>query len=77
MANLTLSIDPELLKKARKIAIDKDTTVNAMVRKFLEELVGKESEEEHDVVTRLRALYERTEVPVGRISWSREELHER
>ena len=30
--NITLSIDEEIVKKVRKIAVDKDTTLTAMVR---------------------------------------------
>ena len=33
--NITLSIDEEIMKKVRKIAIDKDTTLTAMVRDYL------------------------------------------
>lgn len=35
MSNLTLSIDDDLLKKARLYAVAHDTSVNAMVREFL------------------------------------------
>ena len=77
MANLTLSIDANLLKKARMIAIEKDTTVNALVREYLTELVERESSESIDIANRLRAIYERTTVPIGKITWSREDLHER
>ena len=35
MPNLTLSVDEETIKKVRKIAIEKDTTLTAMVRNFL------------------------------------------
>ena len=33
--NITLNIDEEIVKKVRKIAIDKDTTLTAMVRDYL------------------------------------------
>ena len=35
MPNITLSIDDAVIKKVLKIAIDKDTTLTAMVREFL------------------------------------------
>ena len=56
MANLTLSIDSDLLKKSRKIAIDKDTSVNALVREFLEALVRREIITTVDVINRLKDL---------------------
>ncbi len=37
MANLTLSIDDELLKRARIRALEADTSVNALVRAYLED----------------------------------------
>ena len=44
--NLTLSIDEELLNKARVLAAIKRTSVNEMVRGFLERLV--EEAKQHD-----------------------------
>ena len=38
MSNITLSVDDEIIKKVRKIAIDKNTTLTAMVRDFLTEV---------------------------------------
>ena len=38
MANLTLSIDDETLRRARIRAIELDTSVNAIVRTYLEEI---------------------------------------
>ena len=77
MANLTLSIDSDLLKKSRKIAIDKDTSVNALVREFLEALVCREIIATDDVIIQLKDLYEKTSVQIDKIRWTREELHER
>ena len=35
MPNITLSVDEEIIKKVRKIAVDKNTTLTEMVREFL------------------------------------------
>jgi hypothetical protein len=40
VANLTLSIDDDLLKRARLKALEHDTSVNALVRTFLDGYVG-------------------------------------
>ena len=37
--NLTLAVDADILRDARKIAIDEDTSVSALVREFLADLV--------------------------------------
>ena len=42
MANITMSIDDKLLKAARKIAVEKDTSLTGLIRGYLEELVEKE-----------------------------------
>lgn len=72
MQNLTLAIEDELLKEARKLAIDRDTTVNQMVREFLESMVRQASDR---VAARERLLSRR--YPIGEISWTRDEIYER
>jgi hypothetical protein len=39
MANLTLSIDDDLLQRAREAALRERTSVNALVREYLERYV--------------------------------------
>jgi hypothetical protein len=39
--NLTLTVDEELLRAARKLALDQDTSVNQLVRDYLAGLVEK------------------------------------
>ncbi len=43
MSNITFSLEDEIIKKARKIAIDKNTTLTAMLRNYLKSVVEKES----------------------------------
>lgn len=47
MSNLTLSIDDELLEKARLYAIAHDTSVNAMVREYLSSIAAQVTEAHH------------------------------
>ncbi|WBQ12465.1 DUF6364 family protein [Hyphomonadaceae bacterium BL14] len=47
--NLTLAIDDDLLDRARVVAAVRRTTVNAMVREYLERVV--QEEREGDTVT--------------------------
>lgn len=75
MANLTLSLDDELLQKAREAAVREHTSVNALVREYLKQYVNARER-------RLRALDALDEV-AGRTEsasserWSRDSLHER
>jgi len=75
MANLTLSVDDELLQKAREAAVREQTSVNALVREYLEQYVGAR-ERRLRALDALDALAERTD-SVSRGRWSRESLHER
>lgn len=40
MANVTISIDEETLRRARIRALERGTSLNALVREYLERLVG-------------------------------------
>jgi hypothetical protein len=75
MANLTLSVDDDLLQKAREAAVREQTSVNALVREFLEQYVGAR-ERRLRALDALDAIAERTD-SASRGSWSRESLHER
>jgi hypothetical protein len=77
MRNITLSVDDEILDKARVVAAEKRTTVNAMVRKFLSEVAGRD-EKQAEARKELLRLMERSK---GRMradfKFDREETHER
>jgi hypothetical protein len=77
MANLTLSIDDELLKRARIRALERDTSVNSLVRRYLEELASDGSTPSG--IAGFLALTESIHAgsgPSGR-QWTRDELYER
>ena len=40
---ITVNIDEEIVKKVRKLAIDKDTTLTAMVRDYLTSIAGSDA----------------------------------
>ena len=48
MSNITLSVDDEIIKKVRKIAIDKNTTLTAMVREYLKSIAERDQIEKED-----------------------------
>ena len=43
--NLTLSIDEDLLKSARKAALEMNTSVNSLIREYLQKVVEKQKNE--------------------------------
>jgi len=46
MKNITVSVDNEIYRRARIKAAEQDTSVSALVRRFLIELAGGESDSE-------------------------------
>ncbi|PIP43645.1 MAG: hypothetical protein COX17_05815 [Deltaproteobacteria bacterium CG23_combo_of_CG06-09_8_20_14_all_60_8] len=45
MTNITLSVDETIIKKVRKIAIEKNTSLTAMVREYLEQMAARDGAE--------------------------------
>jgi plasmid stability protein len=77
MANLTITIDDELLKRARLRALERNTSVNALLREYLTAFAEAGS----TVVARKRfaAIARAANSGSGSKgrSWSRDDLHER
>ena len=44
MPNITLSVDDDIVKRVRKIAIDKNTTLTAMIREFLTSVAARDAQ---------------------------------
>ncbi len=77
MANLTVTIDDELLKRARVRAIEQGTSVNSLVREYLISFAGG-SPLKHamdDVITMSRQS--KAGSGAGGRAWKREDLYER
>lgn len=74
--NLTLVVDEDLVLAARKIALDRRTSVNQLVREYLAGLV-EEAGRRRMARERLKRVFKRGLVETGARRWSRDELHER
>lgn len=76
MANLTLAIDDELLRRARIKALEEGTSVNALVRQRLEDYVAAPTPEAAlaDFLARARQSTA-SSGPRGR-TWTRDDLYE-
>ncbi len=74
MADLTLSIDENLLQKVREVAVREQTSVDAVVREFLIRYVDARSRQ-YRAPDALDAVAERNVSRSSR-SWSRDSLHE-
>lgn len=77
MPNLTMTIEGDVLKKTRKLAVEKNTSVTALVRTFLNRLAVKEEQSSEAVIAELQKYFHAPGVVIGPRTWRREDLHER
>lgn len=77
MANLTLSIDDEILRRARMRALELHTSVNALVRAYLESFAGDDPARQ--AVTEFLAIADTVRASSGPLghTWKREDLYDR
>ena len=74
--NITLSIDEAIVKKVRKIAIDRDTTLNAMVRDYLTSVAESDAVVRKEQADALMASTERLARDMGPRGWTRDDLYD-
>ena len=74
--NLTITVEDEVLKRARIRALEENTSVNAILREYLESYAGV-SARRRDALEHLLRLSRRGEAGRGDATWTRDELHER
>ena len=77
--NVTLSLDDRLVKKARKIAVERDTTMTGMIREYLENLVAEDTaygrkRRERETLER---SFQELQFRVGKRTWKRADLYAR
>ena len=76
MTNLTLTVDEDILRMARIRALERGTSVNALVREYLTNLAAHE-DRANRARARLRQLSKQSQGRLGKKTWTREELHDR
>jgi hypothetical protein len=74
--NLTLTIDEDVLLAARKVALDRKTSVNQLVRDYLAQ-IACEKDPREGAWAELEELFRTTPIDIGPITWTREDLYER
>ncbi|ORW72570.1 hypothetical protein AWC22_24370 [Mycobacterium riyadhense] len=74
--NITLSMPDELVRRAKILAAQRDTSVSGLVARLLEQLVGDVRDYDDVAVEERRLMKEGIGLRVGEITWSRDEVHE-
>jgi hypothetical protein len=77
--NITLSLDDDLVRKVRKIAVERDTTLTGLVRDHLEKLAVEDSASGRRRREReaLERSFEKFLFRVGKRTWKRSDLYAR
>lgn len=73
--NLTLRVEEKTLSKARRIAAEHSTSVNALIRGYLDELISGETRQEA-ARKELATLCRKSPAKIGNKTWSRDSLYE-
>jgi hypothetical protein len=76
MANLTITVDEESLKKARIRALQEGTSVNALLKQFVD-AYGGVYREQQQAVGRIVAISRSARSRRGGRRWTRDDLHQR
>ena len=76
MANVTITVDDKLLRRARIRAAELGTSVNAVLRAYMEAWTGA-ADEPRRAVEALLSASKRSRSSSGGRRWTRDELHER
>lgn len=76
MANLTISIDDELLRRARVRAARQGTSVNAVLREYMQSWAAGTNERTRALTSLLKRSSKARSARAGR-AWTRDDLHER
>lgn len=76
MANLTITVNDDSLKKARIRALQEGTSVNALLQEYLDSYSGVRRAQQ-DAVEKILTVSRQSKSRRGGRNWSRDELYER
>ncbi len=76
MANLTIAVPEEVLKSARRRALEQGTSVNALLRDYLSRFAGTQSARVK-AAQRVLELSKSARAGRGKAHWTRDDLHQR
>jgi replicative DNA helicase len=76
MANLTITVPEEILKSARRRALEQGTSVNALLRDYLNQLAGTQPAQAN-AAKRVLELSRTSRSGRGKAKWTRDELYQR
>lgn len=75
--NITLSLPAEVIRKAKVLAAQRDTSVSALVKELLESLTGEVEDYDTAWAEEEQLMASGLGMRVGTIDWSRDDIHAR
>lgn len=75
--NITLSLPEDLVRRAKVVAAERDTSVSALVAELVENLAGGSSDYARAWDDEVAVMKHGTGLSVGDLTWTRDELHQR
>ncbi len=75
--NITLSLPADLVRRAKVIAATRDTSVSALVADYLSSLTEDEDDYERLWRDERQLMAQGLPMRVGKLTWSRDDVHER
>ncbi len=75
--NITLSLPDDLVRRAKVLAAQRDTSVSALVAELLQQVAGSDLDYADAWAREELLMAEGIGLRVGEISWTRDELHQR
>ena len=74
MKNITVSVEDEVLAAVRGYAVERNSSVNALVREYLTN-IAQHDDRARRARARIRLLNKKAAGQLGNKTWSREELY--
>ena len=75
-SNFTLTLEADLLRAARKVAIDRNTSVNQLVREYLTQL-ARGSDRQSKAIEAIQDVFLTSRYMMGLETWTRGDLYDR
>jgi hypothetical protein len=77
--NVTLTLEDEIVRKIRRLAAERDTTLTGLVRDYLTQLAQADETADRNArnLANLERAFQSFSVSASPRAWSRSELHER
>lgn len=77
MSNITLAINDDIIRKVRRLAAERNTSLTALVRSNLEQLAAREDVRTEEMISQSRELFDTNAFEIGDKTWTRDDLHVR